>query len=259
MKRLRIFLNMMLAASAAFSLVSCATTSGDTVYLIKLEEGDTLSNIATKYDTTWQKIAALNNIKPGSSIKVGTVIRVMPGPGGIIAKQSKRGFFSRSSGGDPDDEDSHPELESDGEESQGGGLLFGGGGNGSNINWPVYGKISSVYGQRGRRFHHGIDIRAKKGTKVYAASKGTIEFAGTMSGYGRIVVIRHGNFKTAYAHLNRILVSQGQKVAASTIIGEVGTSGNASGPHLHFEVRTLADKSINPYRMLDTKQLLSEK
>jgi murein DD-endopeptidase MepM/ murein hydrolase activator NlpD len=238
------------------TLTGCATTSGDTVYLIKLEEGDTLSKIAVKYDTTWQKIAKLNNIKPGTSVKVGTVLRIIPGPGGLVARKAKSGLFARTTE-DPDDED-HPDLQQEGE-GQRGGLLFGDSGSGSNINWPLYGKISSVYGQRGRRFHHGIDIRAKKGTKIYSAAKGVVEFAGTMNGYGRIVVIRHTNFKTAYAHLNSIEVSQGQKVAGSTIIGEVGTSGNASGPHLHFEVRTLADRSINPYRMLDTKQLLSEK
>lgn len=235
----------------AMGLISCKTRS-DTIYLIKLEEGDTLSKIAAKYDTTWQEIAALNNIKPGTSIKVGTVLRLRPGPGGMIARSEKKGLFSQ--GDDPDDEDSHPDLQKDSD----GGLLFGGSKSGT-INWPVYGKISSVYGQRGRRFHHGIDIRAKRGTKVYAASNGVVEFAGTMSGYGRIVIVRHGTFKSAYAHLNTIEVSKGQKVSQSSIIGEVGTSGRTTGPHLHFEVRTLADKSFDPYRMLDTKQLLSEK
>ena len=74
-------------------LISCKTTSSNTVYLIKLEDGDTLSKIATKYDTTWQDIADLNNIKPGSAVKVGTVLRLIPGPGGIIATNEKKRMF----------------------------------------------------------------------------------------------------------------------------------------------------------------------
>jgi murein DD-endopeptidase MepM/ murein hydrolase activator NlpD len=238
----------------ASGIISCKTTSSDTVYLIKLEEGDTLSKIATKYDTTWQDIAELNNIKPGSEIKVGTVLRLMPGPGGIIAKNDKKRIFGKSLQHE-DDEESHPDLERE-TDDVGGGLFFN---NKSGLNWPVYGKISSNYGKRGRSFHHGIDIRAKRGTKVYAAGEGVVEFAGRQNGYGKIVIVRHQKMKTAYAHLDDIEVSVGEKVAGNTIIGEVGMTGKSSGPHLHFEVRTLADKSVNPLNVFNTKQLLSGK
>ncbi len=238
----------------ASGIISCKTTSSDTVYLIKLEDGDTLSKIATKYDTTWQDIAELNNIKPGSAVKVGTVLRLIPGPGGIIAKNEKKRLFG-SSLQHEDDEDSHPDLEREGDDV-GGGLFFN---NKSGVNWPVYGKISSNYGKRGRSFHHGIDIRAKKGTKVYAAGEGVVEYAGRQGGYGKIVIVRHQKMKTAYAHLDDIEVSVGDKVAGNTIIGEVGSTGRSSGPHLHFEVRTLANKSVNPHNVFNTKQLLSEK
>ena len=248
------FSKLIMVLLFAGGIISCKTTSSDTVYLIKLEEGDTLSKIATKYDTTWQDIAELNNIKPGSAIKVGTVIRLIPGPGGIIAKSEKRGLFSKSVQHE-DDEDEHPDLEREGDDV-GGGLFFN---NKSGVNWPVYGKISSNYGKRGRSFHHGIDIRAKIGTKVYSAGEGVVEFAGRQNGYGKIVIVRHQKMKTAYAHLNDIEVSVGDKVVGNTIIGEVGTTGKSSGPHLHFEVRTLANKSVNPHNVFNTKQLLSEK
>lgn len=240
----------------SFGLISCATTSRNTVYLIKLEDGDTLSKIATKYDTTWQQIAKLNNIEPGTSVKSGTVLKVAPGPGGIIASKTGKGRLSRSAK-NTNEEDDHPDLEQEGDGDHRG--LFFNNGSGSTMNWPVYGKISSTYGQRGRHFHHGIDIRAKRGTKVYAASSGIVEFSGRQNGYGNIVIVKHNKVKTAYAHLNRLNVSAGQKVAGNTIIGEVGNTGNSSGPHLHFELRTLSDKSMNPYSVLDTKQLLSEK
>lgn len=248
------FSKLIMVLLVAGGIISCKTTSSDTVYLIKLEEGDTLSKIATKYDTTWQEIAELNKIKPGSAVKAGTVLRLIPGPGGIIAKNEKKGLLGKP-GPHEDDEDDHPDLEREGDDV-GGGLFFN---NKSGINWPVYGKISSNYGKRGRSFHHGIDIRAKTGTKVYAAGEGVVEFAGRQNGYGKIVIVRHQKMKTAYAHLNDIEVSVGDKVAGNTVIGEVGSTGRTSGPHLHFEVRTLADKSVNPQNVLNTKQLLSEK
>jgi len=234
--------------------ISCKTTSSDTVYLIKLEEGDTLSKIATKYDTTWQDIAKFNNIKPGSAIAVGTVLRLRPGPGGIIAKNDRKRLFGKSLQQE-DDENSHPDLERE-TGDVGGGLFFNGK---SGFNWPVYGKVSSNYGKRGRSFHHGIDIRAKRGTKVYAAAEGVVEFAGRQNGYGKIVIVRHQKMKTAYAHLNAISVKVGEKVKGNSIVGEVGSTGRSTGPHLHFEVRTLANKSVNPHSVISTKQLLSEK
>lgn len=250
------YLRVIIWTIMSFGLMSCATTNRDTVYLIKLEDGDTLSKIATKYDTTWQEIAKLNNIAPGTNVKSGTVLRLKPGPGGMVASSSSKGRLSRSARNNANEEDEHPDLEQEGGDHRG---LFFNNGSGSGLNWPVYGKISSTYGQRGRRFHHGIDIRAKRGTKVYAASSGVVEFSGRQNGYGKIVIIRHNKIKTAYAHLNQLNVSAGQKVAGNTIIGEVGSTGKASGPHLHFEIRTLSDKSLDPYSVLNTKQLLSEK
>jgi len=75
-------------------------------------------------------------------------------------------------------------------------------------------------------------------TPVYAAYRGTVSFAGTMSGYGRIVIINHPQgYSTRYAHLAGFRVSVGQSVTREERIGRMGQSGNATGPHLHFEVR----------------------
>jgi len=88
------------------------------------------------------------------------------------------------------------------------------------------------------RQHHGIDFAAPTGTPVRAVGDGTVEFAGTQSGYGNIVILKHrNNQETAYAHLSRIDVRVGQSVSQSQTVGAVGSTGWATGPHLHFEFR----------------------
>jgi len=107
---------------------------------------------------------------------------------------------------------------------------------GGTIATPVQGAVTSGFGD-GRR-HAGIDLAAPSGTPVVAATCGTVTRAGTQSGYGSIVCIQHSvTFTTCYAHLSRIAVQQGAYVAVGQVVGKVGRSGRASGPHLHFETR----------------------
>ncbi len=127
------------------------------------------------------------------------------------------------------------------------------------MSWPLAGDVSSRYGRRGFRFHHGIDIRARTGSTVRAAEAGEIEFAGWQHGYGKVVIIKHGRLKTLYAHLRRIHVSTGDKVVRLEDIGESGRSGRATGPHLHFEVRDANGDSIDPLAVIDGRQLLSSR
>jgi murein DD-endopeptidase MepM/ murein hydrolase activator NlpD len=88
------------------------------------------------------------------------------------------------------------------------------------------------------RQHHGIDFAAPSGTPVRAVGDGTVEFAGTQNGYGNIVVVKHrNNQETAYAHLSRVDVKVGQNISQSQTLGAVGSTGWATGPHLHFEFR----------------------
>ncbi|MDM0032620.1 M23 family metallopeptidase [Variovorax sp. J22P271] len=88
------------------------------------------------------------------------------------------------------------------------------------------------------RQHHGIDFAAPTGTPVRAVGDGTVEFAGTQNGYGNIVILKHhNNQETAYAHLSRVDVKVGQSVSQSQTLGAVGSTGWATGPHLHFEFR----------------------
>ena len=102
---------------------------------------------------------------------------------------------------------------------------------------PLAGAYGDLYGPRGNRFHAGIDIPASKGTPVGAAAAGRVVFAAVGEGFGKLVVLEHAHgVRTRYAHLSRITVRVGQYVKASATVGLVGATGEATGPHLHFEV-----------------------
>jgi murein DD-endopeptidase MepM/ murein hydrolase activator NlpD len=104
---------------------------------------------------------------------------------------------------------------------------------------PMYLPPGDRFGPRGARFHSGVDYTAARGTAIAAAGAGEVTYAGALAGgWGRVVTIGHGaDVRTMYAHLSSIRVRVGQRVEAGETIGLVGSSGNASGPHLHFEVR----------------------
>jgi murein DD-endopeptidase MepM/ murein hydrolase activator NlpD len=104
--------------------------------------------------------------------------------------------------------------------------------------WPVNGTVVSGFGWRWGRMHEGIDIAAPIGAPIWAAAAGSVIYAGWLGGYGNLVVVDHGNgLATAYAHASSILVSVGQSVSQGETVSLVGSTGNSSGPHLHFEVR----------------------
>nr|MDQ3612450.1 M23 family metallopeptidase [Actinomycetota bacterium] len=100
------------------------------------------------------------------------------------------------------------------------------------------GKLTSGYGRRWGRLHAGIDLAAGSGAPIRAAAAGTVRSAGTEGGYGRSVRIVHSDgTETLYAHNSSLLVGTGEKVKAGQQIAREGSSGNSTGPHLHFEVR----------------------
>ena len=104
--------------------------------------------------------------------------------------------------------------------------------------WPCDGVVVSGFGMRWGRMHEGIDIGCAYGTPNRAAASGTIIYAGWLGGYGNLVVVDHGGgLSTAYAHGSSILVGVGQSVSQGDTVSLVGSTGNSSGPHLHFEVR----------------------
>lgn len=109
---------------------------------------------------------------------------------------------------------------------------------------PVQGWVTSSFGMRkhpigrGFRMHSGIDIASPRGTAVKSPAGGKIVFTGRRGGYGQVLIIQHGyGVSTMYAHLNRIVVKNGDKVKRGDALGEVGSSGYSTGPHLHYEVQ----------------------
>jgi murein DD-endopeptidase MepM/ murein hydrolase activator NlpD len=103
---------------------------------------------------------------------------------------------------------------------------------------PVaYDYISSAFGKRWGRQHQGIDFAAPHGAPIYAMSAGTVVYSGWESGYGKSVVIDHGNgTQTRYAHCSKLLVKTGKVVSKGQKIAKIGSTGHSTGPHLHFEV-----------------------
>ena len=116
--------------------------------------------------------------------------------------------------------------------------------------WPVRGVIYSPFGPRGGEHHDGLDLAAPEGSPIVAAADGTVVFAGEQRGYGRIILVAHaGDLVTVYAHNRDNQVRTGDKVVRGQQLATVGRSGNASGPHLHFEVRA-GTKPRDPLAML---------
>ncbi|MYB26738.1 MAG: peptidoglycan DD-metalloendopeptidase family protein [Candidatus Dadabacteria bacterium] len=117
---------------------------------------------------------------------------------------------------------------------------------------PASGSISSHYGYRqspfseAREFHGGVDFRGKTGDEVVTTADGVVEKAKYVKGYGKHVIIKHKKgYKTLYGHLSKIEVAKGQKVEAGEKIGELGSTGRSTGPHLHYEIIKYG-KRINP-------------
>jgi murein DD-endopeptidase MepM/ murein hydrolase activator NlpD len=125
--------------------------------------------------------------------------------------------------------------------------------------WPAYGWLSSTMGPRrdpitgGADYHKGLDIAGDRGEPVYATAAGTVRQVGVQGAYGNLIVIDHGfGLETRYGHLLKTLVRPGAKVQRGDVIGQLGSSGRATGNHLHYEV-IAGDRLINPLRLVTQK------
>jgi murein DD-endopeptidase MepM/ murein hydrolase activator NlpD len=126
--------------------------------------------------------------------------------------------------------------------------------------WPVEGESTDSFGFRGNpfggggaEFHPGQDIAAPRGTPVYAPAEGTVVEAGWKNGYGQTVVVDHGNgLTTRYGHLSKIEVMVGQELKRGDELGQVGSTGRSTGPHLHYEVR-VGELPVSPLHYLPVR------
>ncbi len=126
--------------------------------------------------------------------------------------------------------------------------------------WPVHGWISSGFGKRvdpvsGRKgFHTGVDIANDTGTPVRCTADGRVAFAAWDGGYGKLVIVDHGNgFSTYYGHLSQIRVAPGERVHKGALVGLMGATGNTTGPHVHYEIR-LYGVPVNPIKYMRTRK-----
>ena len=178
----------------------------------RVRRGQTLSGIAKKYRVALSQVRSANSIT-GTHLSIGQKVFIPGGKPLPVYKWISKPMFR----------------------------------------WPLQGRLTSTYGWRrhpfsGRRqFHPGIDLAAKWGTKIYAAAKGVVVFAGRAGPYGKLVVLRHRDgYFSAYAHCSRLRVRKGKYVKKGQFIAKVGSTGTSTGSHLHFEVRRYK-KKINPF------------
>lgn len=208
-------------AVAALGLAGCASTPDGSEHVMR--PGENLYRLSRYYGVRVDEIKRANHIDDVTKIQVGTslvipgaakappaaslalVPRAAPAPSG--SRGSRRALARRETALD--------------------------------FIWPVRGNLSSKFGWRRGRHHDGIDIPAKSGTPVRAAEAGrVIHSGGGLGDYGKVVIVKHaGRYSTVYAHNRRNRVRRGEFVEKGQVIAEVGKTGNASGAHVHFELR----------------------
>jgi murein DD-endopeptidase MepM/ murein hydrolase activator NlpD len=195
-----------------------------------LVRGETLAALALMYGVELEDILQVNEVDNFYAMPVGMVITIpnpqkIPPPAPVVTVAARSGSTVLSSGSRIA---SAPAF-----------------------SWPLRGTITSRYGVlRSSGYHLGLDIAAPTGTPIKAAAAGVVTCAARLGGYGLMVTIDHGGgWSTLYGHASSLLVTQGQEVARGQEIARVGMTGNATGPHVHFEV-IYNGKKLNPQTYL---------
>jgi len=198
-----------------------ATATADAVQArITVQPGDTLYALAQAHGTTVAQLAQANGIADIDLIRVGQQLllpQAMGGAAEVALGADNAAYAALAAGGAAETAQAQ--------------LLL--------LEWPLRGSISSDFGWRSRGYHHGLDIAAVKGTAIGAVAAGEVICSGWLgSAYGYAVKLRHADgVETLYAHASRLCVREGEWVAKGQKIAEVGKSGNATGYHLHLELR----------------------
>ena len=241
-------------------------------FAYRVKSGDTISEIASRYNITTDTIISVNNIKSSRSIPIGQYLKI-PTMDGIL-------YTVKASGETPEtiakkysvsaDKVAMANSLTENQSLTVGRTVFVAGAkmdrialleiNGDLFKNPLHSSyyISSRFGWRvspfdssKRTYHGGIDMACPTGTPIYAASEGTVITAGWSNVYGNYVIVsHHSGYKTLYGHMSSILVTKGQYVYTTTKIGKVGSTGQSTGPHLHFTVYKNGN-SIDPLSRVD--------
>lgn len=195
--------------------------------VITVAKGDTLWSIAKKYDSDISALMSTNNLT-SERLMVGQELRVMPGAElaatrattPVVATPNSVATVSAA------------------------------------MMWPLAGIITSRFGYRslrvaGSNFHAGLDINGDTGDPILAARAGVVTFSGWHGGYGNLVIVSNGDTDYYYAHASELKVAEGTTVAVGDLLALVGSTGNSTGPHLHFEVR-VNNEPVDPLPMLES-------
>ncbi|MDR2901142.1 MAG: M23 family metallopeptidase [Treponema sp.] len=233
-----------------------------------IKRGDSISKIAASSSLSMDTIIALNDISNAKRIREGTVLRI-PNMDGIPYTVKNGDSLSRISA--KFEVPLEAILDANGIESEvlmAGTNLFIPGARmaredlkkalGEFFLYPIKGRLTSPFGWRTdpvngvvRRHHAAVDLAAPTGTPIKASADGIISVAGTNATFGKYVIITHSDgYNTMYAHMNKIYLNKDTKVLQGTVIGEVGSTGYSTGPHLHFGVFKNG-RAINPLDFLD--------
>ncbi len=193
---------------------------------ITVQPGQTLWNLASAHNTTVAAIVSANGLR-GERIFAGQQLRILPGSevaaGRALTSPPPPAAPSAAAGA---------------------------------MRWPLVGTITSRFGYRslriaGSNWHNGLDINGNTGDPIVAAVGGIVKVSGWQGGYGNLVVIENGNTEYYYAHASKLLVEVGDVVQPGDTIALVGSTGNSTGAHLHFEVR-VDGESVDPLPILQT-------
>ncbi len=199
-----------------------AARSPSVVHVVR--SGETLWEISIRYGVKVEDVMARNELGHSDWIKPGQRILISGAP---LPRHRQVAAQSRSRTG--------PVMADASLLASGGAFI-----------WPARGTLTSRFGWRYRRHHEGIDIAAPRGTPIYAARDGVVDFSGWRGGYGRALFINHGSgIVTVYGHASRLLVGAGERVKKGQLIARVGCTGVCTGSHLHFEVR-VGGRATNP-------------
>ena len=201
--------------------------------------GDTIEGIARRYNLSVDQLLRLNPELRSSPLVVGQTLRVQS------ASQAPRVHSLLSLRPSTVVGVSGPETLDD-NPSESRPALSG------RWSWPAKGVFSSGYGWRWGRMHKGIDIANSVGTPIVAVQSGRVTFAGwNDGGYGYLVEIIHDDgSRSLYAHQSRILVQVGEEVSQGQQVGQMGSTGRSTGPHLHFEIHAPGLGAVNPMKVL---------
>lgn len=204
-----------------------------------VQYGDTLERIAQRYDLTVDQLMHLNPDLQRSPLVVGRQVRLDPAAP-VSRVHSLISLRPSASGGVswPDT----PSYETPDSRPAGRTRWL----------WPARGVFTSGYGWRWGRMHKGIDVANSVGTPILAAQSGRVTFAGwNDGGYGYLEEITHDDgSRSLYAHQSRILVRVGEEVSQGQQVGQMGSTGRSTGPHLHFEIHAPGLGAINPLALL---------